>query len=413
MKTTRTTLNWALLGALAAAGCGGASPDDVADGTPLDASVRVEDGAPADAVVVDPDATAGDAGCGGVDRLFPGPCERASQAAGADPVPVRTFAYDAAGRVVRDLTHRNDGRPDHDERWRFDAAGNLVEQSEYSGDRLMTGMVCTHAYVDGRLVLSECDGGPGGPDGTLEDRVSRTYDANGWLVMVEADGEPPFEAPDGVPDSRISFAYDAAGHLLTNAQDFEADGDTDRLTTHVWDADGHHLRETIELTVEGAEPPIRRMRLTEWTYDAAGRVLSERTEDTGDDVWDYEHEFTWDAEGRPLTERVTYMGSDGPYHVDIVYTYDERGRRARVESTGTDGSTGVTEYVYDAAGHLRETRTTAQGPMGGDVELVPTITVETYDCAGNVLRLDEDQGQDGSVDRSELNRYDDACWPRE
>jgi YD repeat-containing protein len=93
----------------------------------------------------------------------------------------------------------------------------------------------------------------------------------------------------------------------------------------------------------------------------AGRVLSERTEDTGDDVWDVEHEFTWDDEGRPLMQRDTYMGFDAPYHIDTVYTYDERGRRARVAATSTDGSASVTEYVYDAADHLRETRTTAHG----------------------------------------------------
>lgn len=349
-----------------------------------------------------PSAPPPDAGCATVDALFPGPCETLSQHGDGPAVRDRAYTYDADGRTTSDT----DGR--HTETWKYDEHGELLEYTEGAGADIRVRSVCEHTYDGERLVLSSCDDGPGGPDGTPETVTTQTWDEHGRLAKIESDGEPPTEAPDGTPDSAITYTYDAAGNVSTRVDDWDANETPDRVTTHTWNARGQELTREVDTGADG----MLEERFT-WTYDDGGHLIEETRDQDGDGAAEWQSRTTWDAEGR-----ITRVDTSGPGAWEDVVTvverraYDAGGRLDRTTVEWSDGSRSESSRTYDAEGWLREITTDTSGVFGGDVDRGPVRSTEAFDCVGNPVRTTSDQGADGTVEDTWLNEYDDACWPR-
>jgi serralysin len=111
---------------------------------------------------------------------------------------IRTFAYDAQGRITLETTDDNaDGNLDLQATWAWAADGLSVVIS-YATD-------------------------------TVTDVVTREFDADGLVIA---------EASEGVNNWRRESTYDDAGNVTSGRQDYDGDGDWDYTYTYTYDDQG-------------------------------------------------------------------------------------------------------------------------------------------------------------------------------
>ncbi|HEY8367698.1 MAG TPA: DUF6531 domain-containing protein, partial [Thermodesulfobacteriota bacterium] len=251
-------------------------------------------------------------------------------------------------------------------RWRFSAAGNLMELRD------RTGRTITLTYTAGLLAEAR-------------DSVGRsftfTYDANQRLVQV-ADSA----------GRTVSFAYDPTATYLTTIVD--AGGGSWEFT---YDADG---RMATKQTPRGS--------VTAYAYDAQGR-LTQVTDPRGvvkQLVYDPVQKTTQIIDAGGATRVQQWDGRlDVPLSVTdptgraVAYTYDTAGNRL----TATDPAGGVTSYTYDSENRLLtsanpagETTTLTYDPTTNQVasQTGPDglVTSYTYDPSGNLLTSTDPAG---------------------
>ena len=262
---------------------------------------------------------------------------------------VRTWRYDAAGRVTR--TTDPEG---HETLYTYDAAGQLLSITEPSGTTTMTyddaGRMTTRTHKDGGLerfaydyagrLTSHTD-----PDGVV---TTHTYDELGRLIETREGGELVVAytlTPGGrvaavrTPDGITEHVYDGAGRIIETRLPpvLTPDGETQRPTfRYELDPSG---RELAVIDPNGLR--------TETHYDAAGRPIRKVLPDLS------ELTFTWDAAGRLLTS------TDESGQV-TTRTYDALGRLSRIEEPEVDGARPTTRLFHDGFGDLRQ-RIDAEG----------------------------------------------------
>jgi RHS repeat-associated protein len=324
-----------------------------------------------------------------------------------DGAPVGEYAYDAQGRV----TSYTDGN-DHITTYGYDATGNLTSLTDPLGNkttytydaarRVLTrieprgnavganpaNFTWTYTYNAAGQVLTETD--------PLGNRTRHTYDdAGNELTLTDANGRvTTYEYDDAnrlkkvvAPDlGTTTYTYDDVGNRLTETDPL---GHTttytydsaNRLTsvttasgartTHFYDETGNLIKTVAPRgNVAGANPDDF---ATTYTYDAAGRLLTE-TDPLGDVTT-----HVYDAVGNE--EAVT-----DPNDSTTTYTYDGQNRLA----TATAPDDGVTTYTYDLAGN----RLTEKDPLDH-------TTTYTYDAASRLTAVTTATGA------KTTNRYDE------
>jgi RHS repeat-associated protein len=264
-----------------------------------------------------------------------------------DATGTRGYAYDERGRMLT-ATHDADGggpgSPVTEFSYSYDDAGRLESRTH-------GGRTTTYSYDgDGHVT--------GISDGVNE--ALYTYDAAGNLASIESPNGAT-EARTCDRDSRLesqvvtdattaviidrSFTYDAQSRV--SRIDDTAPAAATPTLTFTYDDAGRVISECRAADCTST-PALR----TDWTYDDAGRRLSQ-TDASGTTT------YTYDSTSKRLTS------TSGPAGT-TTYTYDNEGNRV---SMGT--SAGTTLYSYDAAGRLVE----LDGPEG--------IFTFSYDGFGN------------------------------
>ncbi|MBG0817985.1 LamG-like jellyroll fold domain-containing protein, partial [Planomonospora sp. ID82291] len=179
-----------------------------------------------------------------------------------------TYAYDAAGNVVKKTSTGAGGGPAATVAYGYDTADRMVRQSVGNGD---TDLVSTWRYDERGLLVKQTDprGNASGADAEAFTTAIR-YDALGRLVEATAPKvaiEENGSAADGRPTTK--YGYNSMG-LATQVVDAE-----DRLTTSVFDKAGR-LTTTIRGGATATDPPGPGVPAGYWAMDeGSGTTLAD------------------------------------------------------------------------------------------------------------------------------------------
>jgi RHS repeat-associated protein len=268
-----------------------------------------------------------------------------------------TYTYDAAGHVltrVDPLGNVMGGDPNaHKWTYTYDNAGHVLTETN------PLGKTTTNTYDDAGNLKTVTD--------ALNHVTTYDYDAQDRLIKITA--------PDG---GLTQFTYDDVGNRLTESDPLN------HVTTSTYDADNRLASSTTPLGEK-----------TTFFYNQNGN-LNKKVEPRGNVQGatpdDYATTFTYDAAGRLLTE-TDPLGHATTYGYDPVgnqtsvtdannhtttYQYDAQNRITRV----TAPDNGATQYAYDANGNLL-TRTDAKNHA----------TTNTYDFANELTSVTSPTGQ--------------------
>jgi RHS repeat-associated protein len=326
--------------------------------------------------------------------------------------------------VITTITWRPDGLPEcvtggdgGTTGYRFDGAGHLISITDPLGAETAVecdaaGRPVVEAHPDGERMTFDwdrCDRLVGVTDdaGAVTrysyDRCGRLTSITDPLGRTTGYAYGPIGLLASVTDPlgrQTTFDYDGCGRLRTRT---DPEG---RTVAFSYDAGGRLVR-------------IRAGDTTaiEYGWDPAGRLVS-MTDGTGSTTWEL------DEAGRPAVEH-------RPGGISLRHTYDELGRRRRLEVQHADALVGAWDYrfdadakittvvdqqqrstvlEYDSAGQLAAVRhpngvasTWTYDAAGQPVVVshtrpqlgVLSSWVNTFDAAGNLVRSERDLGHDG------------------
>ncbi len=277
-----------------------------------------------------------------------------------------------------------------------DGNGNQTTYTYDVSDRMLTkrlnSRLWTYSYTNGGRTRTETDPNSHSTtyDYDTQGRLTSTLNAAGDTMAYGYDlnGNKTLETDFG--GHTTTFAYDDANRLITKTEPAGSAG-TPKVTTYTYDNVGNVLTETTG------------DRLTTYTYDpdryfqtsiertsSTGNVLITRTVDgngnilTETDPNQNETTFTYDAFDRMLTE-------SGPMGSGQVLTYDPNGN-VLTQTTNNSTSNQLTVNSYDTANRLIQTTL----PEGG-------INTYTYDGNGNIKTETRPNGYHAEYGYNDLN----------
>ena len=307
-----------------------------------------------------------------------------------------TLAYDRLGRMVSQTANNVSGR-NESVSTAYDAFSRVVSQTDALG-RVTN---YTHSDSARSITVLTAEGvsvtttqnrfGQAFtvtqtlPDGTIA-TTTTTYNKDGQALSVtdplnriersEYDARGLTVATVDGSGRRIEYTYDAAGRVLTRRED---PAGLNLASTWVYDGQGRQIQATDASGVRSTLSYDRRGNLLEAILDPAGLAL--RTT------------YTWDRDGRQLTMT---QGAGTAAAMTIAYAYDAFGRRStETVSPGvlnlittytydandnvvskTDASSRVTRFSYDAANRLRFS-----------VDGAGNVSEVVYDAAGRATMI--------------------------
>lgn len=329
---------------------------------------------------------------------------RLLQAVDPRGVIIERSEYDAEGRAVRqfdgagnrivELTYNSDGTTivkdalGHEETYRYDERGALVDRSDPLGD----GFVKTY---DGKFRPTSITNQAG-------HTTHMTWDATGSVMTesVDATGATTRRSYDDL--NNLVETRDPRGHVTTNTHDgtlltstTNALGDT---TTYTYTAEGYLESTTDPLghtTTNGYDEYGQRISV----IDAEGNMVLYRYDELGQliEAEDSEGRITrneYDDAGHVVKVTRNYDASrpqndQGQYNIVTQYEYDALGNRTA--TTDTLGHT--TRQEYDSSGHLVRRIDAAGG-----------VTTSTYDANGNLIEEMDALGRPTRFVYDEKNR---------
>ncbi|VWD13659.1 Rhs family protein [Burkholderia lata] len=330
------------------------------------------------------------------------------------------FSYSAAGRLLKRIDAMGLVTD-----YTYDAFREVTSQSQdvAAGKR----QVMTYDYDRvGRQIRKTTD--PGG----LNLVTQAVYDAFGRVVQsIDANGVPRVTDYDrngqaiGVRDAagQTRVTYDAFGNVLTRTDR------TGNTTTYSYNADARMM---VVTSAEGVPTTTQYSEygqiawitdglgnVVHYQYDRDGRLANvernSRTQqgsDTAESHWYiYDHaghvlreieggrtaiEYTYDAAGRVLTRKERTNQTDANASIELItrYEYDAKGQQVRI----TDPSGTVTDTHYDLNGRKM---TVIVDPDGQKL-----TTTFAYDGTGQILTVTE--GADSATAKVTQNTYDGA-----
>ncbi|HET9144363.1 LamG-like jellyroll fold domain-containing protein, partial [Actinophytocola sp.] len=296
--------------------------------------------------------------------------------AGADTMRVWTRTYDALGRLD---TIRTPDMFTTDLDW--DSRGDLVAR------RLPHGMLLQHAYDEGHrlieTVATGVDVDPMNPNAGSLVMESRAYDPAGRLAsVVDAMGRETGytyygdNLPAGTARLRRNADGDVTSQTMLTELDYNAAGQVNRRTTaggvtatFVYDKAGHVKEEHLDPAgLDRATVYTRNLDGSVATATRTGAASPGRSEATG---------YTYDDAGRVLTETVANTGG-APAALTTTYQRDSRGLVTQV----TDPAGTETRFTHDIAGNpstaTGEARTVWTGGTSSSAEPVATVGYNTF-----------------------------------
>jgi RHS repeat-associated protein len=287
-----------------------------------------------------------------------------------------TYTYDAAGNTLSETDPLGNKTT-----FTYDAAGRMLTRVDPKGN--VSGCSCaaqfmtTFTYNAAGQVLTETD--------QLGKTTTSTYDdAGNLLTKTDGNGKVTAYVYDNAnrvtsvtaADGGVSLtSYDDAGNKLTETDPLG------HVTTHTYDSANRLVSST---TASGAK--------TTMFYDANGNLVKQvepRGNVVGANPDDYATTFTYDAAGRVLTE------TDPLAHV-TTHVYDAVGNEIQV----TDPNGKTTVSVYDARNRL----STVTAPDGG-------VTTYTYDAEGNKLTVKDPRNNITASTYDDANRLASVTKP--
>lgn len=175
------------------------------------------------------------------------------------------------------------------------------------------------------------------------------------------------------------------GQPTCSEYDVGSDGTVDEVYAYMYDDDGFQIRFDGVYSGTGVT-----------TYDPDHFYLSFTQTKPNETTPFFEEHLTRDPDGRILTYESLYDGQRSSYTV----TYDEQGRRVHVMDVSENGTTTESTYMY--TGDELNPTTVRQTYAGG-------ASVATYTSSNGerTIHVDIDDGEDGSIDRTQDTTLDD------
>ncbi len=253
---------------------------------------------------------------------------RVTKRTAADGTTFTTYAYDTAGRVIRQVSASGIAAEQRAERTVYDAFGDVIAKLGGEGDASL------------------------------------------------ATTATPEQIAAAIAQYGQRFVYDGLGQL-TNTLDANPTGAADQqhATRNFYDADG---RLTFSVNAVG--------EVSELTYNAMGQVTTQRSYGKRLEDPALLAGLMDGSKGQPeLVNALAAMPADK--NRVVAFTYDQRGQ----VKTSTDALGFVTTSTYDVFGHLAtQQRTIAKA--AGSAAAKTTTTQFDYDLNGNLLSRTDDLG---------------------
>ena len=295
-------------------------------------------------------------------------------------------------------------------RW-YDPAGNLVKtcsptQYDPASD---SGAGYTYEYDSmGRLIQAAA------PDGTVLRRY--VYDLHGNLTkLIRADWMRTGETDEARTGEL--YAYNRLGWLMESRIPVSVQDDGEvlyRLTKYRYDKAGNRIQErrfcesqtresesgivhTIDYTYDADDRLVRVGDCTgavlEYQYDGNNRLIHEKRRISG--TTEQAFRYTYDAAGRMIAlNRTADREGCGKSSVSVKYAYDKNGNN--IKTLLPTGAQILREY--DAADRLISERHVDKS--GG----IDNTTKFTYDKAGNLAAITDNQGRSTQIEYDLMNR---------
>jgi RHS repeat-associated protein len=271
----------------------------------------------------------------------------------------QTMHYLSLGPIVRRSGFDADDAPNHQERWRFDTGGRLVENVRMFDPTDNGPPVAGRDFI--HRVAYHPNATPGAGRTATEtlvdgvaDRVTRqAYDAFGRLevIALPLDGDVNFErieydpatgresarvASDPLGARRTEMTYDALDRVVEQRVLGDGKGEDDLVTRQAFDALDRVIRRTTPDGMVTLRAYDLRGRLTTIIDDANGLARTSR----------FEHDR--------LGRAVRFVANDGTIEQTTVYAYDavDRMTLIRFPDHVEGQDPGDVVLTYDAAGRV-------------------------------------------------------------
>lgn len=254
------------------------------------------------------------------------------------PWAVTTWTYDALGYLLSQETGDDSGFVTERTSWHYDERGRRVRQDTDQWEEGVAADVDfrTEWLYDarGHLVEERFDQGA---DGTIDRRAVWTYDADGRRVTEV------LHAGGAAVTSGRTWTYDDEGNVVRETDDFDGDGRDDGVIEREFGPAGRLLEERWDADGDG-----RADQFLVRTYDDAG-LLTTETFDDGDGIPEQRIEWSYAAPDRPLRRAIHVTGAPD---VEVVeWTYDAAGRlhtqRSSREPAAADTPSATWTWTYD------------------------------------------------------------------
>lgn len=293
-----------------------------------------------------------------------------------------TYAYDAAGRLVR-LTYADNSFTTYS----YDAAGSLLSYTDPNGSTVTQTFDALNRRTRSDIVRGA------GVEGTTVQTF--TYDGLSRLVAATDNNDPATPADD----SAVSTVFDSLTNVRSETQDDRTshstyDGLGNRLTlaypggftlTYTYDA-LNRLNTTTDaggtLATYAYIGPGRVLRRTNgngtystYAYDVVQQVTVVEHRRSSDNVLLSGFTYTYDRNGNRLSEVVQ------PGNQTMTYTYDSLNRLVGAQSATSDG-----QYGYDPAGNRVQT------VQNGATTFYTSTTMNEYSAIGGETRTHDENG---------------------
>ncbi|MEM9194444.1 MAG: RHS repeat-associated core domain-containing protein, partial [Myxococcota bacterium] len=286
-------------------------------------------------------------------------------------------------------------RVDGDERWRFDSAGRNILTIHPGGTRVET----THRPLE-TTVLDEEDTRAGSP----HENTPKVLATDGLGRTIRVDETHIFDDSDPGTHS-FEYAYTALGDLMTVTDSmanvvFDATYDSRRRRVQSVDADRGSVQSSYDARGALIQQVDARGEIVDYTWDAAGRVLSVAA---SDGVVSYEYDAHPDPSQTAPCHSTGRLARVTDLAGNTSYCYDDRGRQTDVhrefvglptpfetsfEFDALDRPTAVVhadgvelEYAYDDAGRLDEITASS---LGHGVTIVRDVIYEPFGAPATI-----------------------------